>query len=59
MVCIVLSGLFGILGIGAEISDQDVQKARALLEQWHIGHKSDMPFSMLSKSMVEFLPDNG
>ena len=49
VLCIVLSGLFGTLGIGAEISDQDVQKARALLEQWHIGHKSDMPFSMLSK----------
>ena len=46
---IVLSGLFGTLGVGAEISDQDVKKARALLEQWHVGHKSDMPFSMLSK----------
>ncbi len=46
---IVLSGLFGTLGIGGEIADEDVWKAKALLKQWHIDHKSDMPFFMLSK----------
>ncbi len=46
---IVLSGLFGTLGIGTEVEDEHVYKAQVLLQQWHVGHKRDMPFSMLSK----------
>lgn len=46
---IVLSGLFGTLGIGTNLSDTDVRRAKELLEQWNVAHKSDMPFSMLSK----------
>lgn len=46
---IVLSGLSGSLGLDAEITDQDVCQAKALLAEWGIAHKSDMPFSMLSK----------
>lgn len=46
---IVLSGLFGTLGISSDITDADVQRARNLLEQWNVVHKIDMPFSMLSK----------
>ena len=46
---IVLSGLFGTLGINSSITDADVCAAKDLLEQWHVAHKCDMPFSMLSK----------
>ncbi|MBO4947960.1 MAG: ATP-binding cassette domain-containing protein [Peptococcaceae bacterium] len=46
---IVLSGLFGTLGISNNITDADVCKAKDLMRQWKIAHKSDMPFSMLSK----------
>ena len=46
---IVLSGLFGTLGISDTITDADVIRAKALMKEWNIAHKSDMPFSMLSK----------
>lgn len=46
---IVLSGIFGTLGISHEINDQDIQKAKDLLHQWRVAHKCDVPFSMLSK----------
>lgn len=46
---IVLSGMFGTLGISDAITDADVIRAKELMQQWNIAHKSDMPFSMLSK----------
>ncbi len=46
---IVLSGLYGTLGIGENVTDEDVCRARELMDEWNINHKSDMPFSMLSK----------
>lgn len=46
---IVLSGLFGTLGISGSITDADVCRAKELMRQWNIAHKSDMPFAMLSK----------
>ena len=46
---IVLSGLFGTLGISGTITDDDVCRAHEVMNQWNINHKSDMPFSMLSK----------
>ncbi len=46
---IVLSGLFGTLGISDAVTDEDIFRAKTLMQQWGIAHKSDMPFSMLSK----------
>lgn len=46
---IVLSGLYGTLGIGDTVCDEDVCHAHELMKAWNIDHKSDMPFSMLSK----------
>lgn len=46
---IVLSGMFGTLGISDTVTDADVCRAKKLMQQWHIAHKCDMPFSMLSK----------
>ena len=46
---IVLSGLYGTLGVSDTITDADVVRAKMLMGEWNIAHKSDMPFSMLSK----------
>lgn len=46
---VVLSGLFGTLGISENITDADVIRAKEMLKQWNVADKSDMPFNMLSK----------
>lgn len=46
---IVLSGLSGTLGIRGGVRDDDIVKAKALLQEWHFKHNVDMPFSLLSK----------
>lgn len=46
---IVLSGKSGTLGISTYISNQDILRAKILLDIFHIGRKKDMPFYLLSK----------
>ena len=46
---IVLAGLTGTLGISFDITDQEIVKAKELVEELGIGNKFDMPFDMLSK----------
>ena len=46
---IVLSGLTGTLNIDDAITDADVLKAKALLDEFGISSKQDMPFHFLSK----------
>lgn len=49
VLAIVLSGLTGTLNIDASITDKDVLRAQALLDQFGILHKQDMLYSFLSK----------
>lgn len=46
---IALSGLCGTLGINGQIEERDVFRAKALLKEWNLDRKFDLPFSMLSK----------
>ncbi len=46
---IVLSGLFGTLGIDYAIQDEDVVRAKQLLQKLHVGDKIHTPFSLMSK----------
>lgn len=46
---IVLSGKFGTLGVGYEISNQDVIYAKALLKELRLGDKINRPFDLMSK----------
>ena len=46
---IVLSGKFGTLGIDADITDEDVRHAKALLKELRLGSKINYPFDFLSK----------
>lgn len=46
---IVLSGLFGTLGIRYNITDQDVRKAKALLRELRLEDKINAPFYLMSK----------
>lgn len=47
--CIVLAGLTGTLGVKFDITDEEIVKAKELVEELGIGNKFDMPFDMLSK----------
>ncbi len=46
---IVLSGLNGSLGKCFDISNDDIKKAKYLLKELHVGHKTESPFDQLSK----------
>lgn len=46
---IVLSGLFGTLGIDFSITDTQIRQAKALLRELRMGDKMDMPFDFMSK----------
>lgn len=46
---IVLSGIFGTLGIDHEIKSADIVKAKALLTELHLGDKINYPFDLMSK----------
>lgn len=46
---IVLSGLSGTLGLDSKISNQQVKRAKRLLQLFHLGDKIDYPFDILSK----------
>ena len=46
---IVLSGKTGTLGISEYITNQDLKKAKKLLDVFHISSKKDQPYYMLSK----------
>ena len=46
---IILSGLTGTLNVDYRITEQDVLKAKMLLDQFGILHKMGMPFDYLSK----------
>ena len=44
-----LSGKFGTFGLDFDITEADVIKAKALLEELHVPDKIDQPFQQLSK----------
>lgn len=46
---IVLSGLFGTLGIDFSVTDRQIHQAKALLRELRMGDKMDMPFDFMSK----------
>lgn len=46
---IVLSGLCGTLGIDSTVQADDYIRAKALLKEWNMDRKFDMPFSTMSK----------
>lgn len=46
---IVLSGLSGTLGIDGEIPLDEIKRAKSLLDTFHLGDRTDYPFSMFSK----------
>lgn len=46
---IVLSGKSGTLGISTQITNQDLLRARRMLEVFQMNQKKDMPFYLLSK----------
>lgn len=46
---IVLSGLFGTLGVAGYVADKDIVRAKELLARLRVGDKVYTPFSMLSK----------
>lgn len=46
---IVLSGKFGTLGLGYNITNQDVIKAQNLLQELRLGDKVNRPFHLMSK----------
>lgn len=46
---IVLSGKFGTLGVDFDISDDDVKKAKILLQEFNLKDKVNRPFDSLSK----------
>ena len=46
---IVLSGKFGTLGLGYDITNQDVIKAQNLLQELRLGDKVNCPFHLMSK----------
>lgn len=46
---VILSGLFGTLGLNYDITTQDVKKAKALLTELRLPHKIDHPYDLLSK----------
>ena len=46
---VVLSGIFGTLGLGYGITNEDVIKAKALLAELRLPHKISHPFDLLSK----------
>ena len=46
---IVLSGLNGSLGKSFDVSNADIIKAKHLLKELHVGHKTESPFDQLSK----------
>lgn len=46
---IVLSGKFGTVGLGGEVSDQDIVRAKALLKDLGMTDKMRRPFHLLSK----------
>lgn len=46
---IVLSGLFGTLGINFSITDTQIRQAKALLREMRMGEKINTPFDFMSK----------
>ena len=55
---IVLSGLFGTLGIAADISAADVRRAKALLKELRMDGKMNRSFASLSKGVWTFMPES-
>lgn len=46
---IVLSGVLGTLGVDHSITDAHICRAKALLREFRMGDKMDLPFDMMSK----------